>query len=83
MGLCLILFGGAMLKNLLVLLLWCRVEPVIPNGDDYLRESNNIQSACEQALEECENHYPYCKILGCGVTGDNLFTERCDLIQQI
>ncbi len=69
-----------MLKNVLVLLVWCRVEPVIPNGDDYVVRSSKIQSACEQALNKCEDHYQYCRILGCGTDGDDLFIEKCDLI---
>ena len=69
-----------MFKSFLVLLVWCRVEPIVPNGDDYLVESTDIRSACGQALERCEDQYKYCRILGCGTDGEDLFIEKCDLI---
>ena len=68
------------MRTFLVLLFWCRVEPITPNGDDYLIQSDSVQSACIQALEECEGHYGYCKILGCGTNDKDFFTENCHLI---
>lgn len=47
-------------------LFWCRAEPVVTNGDDYLREASSIQSACIEAVEECERTYHQCEPKYCG-----------------
>jgi hypothetical protein len=64
----------------MVALWWCRVEPVHPNGDDYLYRGVDVKKTCTQALENCFRQYGnlMCKVVNCGVEGQDPFIALCE-----
>ena len=61
---------------------WCRAEPIVLNGDDYLRYGLTQEEACGKALRECDEHYRYCEVTGCGewFDGKTEFKGYCELM---
>lgn len=61
---------------------WCRAEPTVLNGDDYLRYGLTQEEACGKALQECEKQYRYCEVTGCGewFDGKTEFKGYCELM---
>jgi hypothetical protein len=58
-------------------LLWCRAEPVVANGDDYFAKGGSIPQVCDDAIKRCEEIYYACEITGCGeVKKEEEFTSR-------
>lgn len=51
---------------LVVSLFWCRAEPVVANGDEYLRRASSIDMACIEAVDACEKQYHDCEPRYCG-----------------
>lgn len=60
---------------------WCRAEPSVANGDDYLKFADSKRKACDAALSECQSQYQYCDVTGCGFWKDerSIYTNVCDL----
>ena len=67
-------------EMLTVALLWCRAEPVIPNGDDYLVRGDSIEYSCKEAIQKCEEIYSACEFTGCGQVAEeeNFDSRRCN-----
>lgn len=63
---------------------WCRTEPIVQNGDDYIRYGMDAESACAGAMIACELHYKYCDITGCNqlTKDEDLLSRKCDLLKE-
>lgn len=64
-------------------LIWCRAEPVVANGDDYLDYATTSEEACSSALARCERQYHNCEVTGCGEWKDvrSLESRVCPELQ--
>lgn len=58
---------------------WCRVEPIVRNGDDYIVRGDDIKEICKEALNECFEQYgvDLCEITNCGNKEDELYISMC------
>ena len=55
---------------LVLVMLWCKAEPVVPNGDAYFGRSFDLEEACDIAVSDCQKIYGVCESVDIGDDSD-------------